>query len=412
MEIKRDLYLNKLIDSKHNHLVKIVTGLRRVGKSYLLFNLFKRHLLVDGVDINHIIEMPFDDYANRRYRDADIFYDFVKSRLQDNGMYYVLLDEVQMLDNFVDVINGLLHIENVDVYVTGSNARFLSSDVVSEFRGRGVQIHLNPLSFKEFMTAFDGDSYHGLQEYMQYGGLPIVVNAKGGQAKADQLNSLIKETYLTDIIARNRVKNDAELEELFLILASNIGSLTNPTKLANTFASEKRVSIKGETIKKYIDFFVDSFLVECARRYDVKGRSYINTPLKYYFPDMGLRNSLLNFRQIEPTHIMENIIYNELRHRGYGVDVGAIPVYSKNADGVSQRSMLEIDFVCNRASDRLYIQSAYSMPDKDKLEQEQRSLLSVNDSFRKMIVTADNVPTHQTNNGIEIVNIVDFLLNS
>lgn len=410
MEIKRDIYLNKLIDSKHNHLVKIVTGLRRVGKSYLLFNLFKRHLLVEGVSLDHIIEMPFDDYANRRYRNADVFYEFVKSNLQDKSMYYVLLDEVQMLDNFVDVLNGLLHIDNVDVYVTGSNARFLSSDVVTEFRGRGVQVHLNPLSFKEFMTAYDGDSFHGLQEYMQYGGLPIVVNTQGGQAKADLLYSLIKETYITDIIARNRVKNDAELEDLFLILASNIGSMTNPTKLANTFASEKRVSIKGETIKKYIDFFVDSFLVESARRYDVKGRKYINTPQKYYFADMGLRNALLNFRQIEPSHIMENIIYNELRHRGYGVDIGAVPLYSKNAEGTSQRVMLEIDFVCNRASDRLYIQSAYSMPDKDKVEQEQRSLLSVDDSFRKIIVTADNVPAHQTDNGIEIVNFLDFLL--
>lgn len=410
MEIKRDLYLSKLIDSKHNHLVKIVTGLRRVGKSYLLFNLFKRHLLVDGVAIDHIIEMPFDDYVNKRYRNADEFYSFVKSCLVDNSMYYVLLDEVQMLDNFVDVLNGLLHIENVDVYVTGSNARFLSSDVVTEFRGRGVQIHLNPLSFKEFMTVYDGDSFHGLQEYMQYGGLPIVVNAQGGQAKAEVLNSLIKETYITDIIARNRIKNDAELEDLFLILASNIGSLTNPTKLANTFASEKHVSIKGETIKKYIDFFIDSFLIESAQRYDVKGRKYINTPMKYYFADIGLRNALLNFRQIEPTHIMENIIYNELRHRGFGVDVGAVPLYSRSTDGVSQRNVLEIDFVCNRASERLYIQSAYSMPDKEKMEQEQRSLLSIDDTFRKIIVTGDNVPTHKNDSGIEIINFIDFLL--
>lgn len=410
MEIKRDLYLGKLIANKHNHLVKIVTGLRRVGKSYLLFNLFKRHLMVEGVAIDHIIEMPFDDYANKPYREAEVFYDYVKSKLVDHGMYYVLLDEVQMLNDFVDVLNGLLHIDNVDVYVTGSNARFLSSDVVTEFRGRGVQVHLNPLSFKEFMSVYEGDSFHGLQEYMQYGGLPIVVNALGGQDKANVLDTLIKETYITDIIARNRIKNDAELEDLFLILASNIGTLTNPTKLANTFVSEKHVPIKGETVKKYIDFFVDAFLIESSQRYDVKGRKYINTPQKYYFADMGLRNALLNFRQIEPTHIMENIIYNELRHRGYGVDIGAVPVYAKNTEGVSQRSMLEIDFVCNRASDRVYIQSAYSMPDMDKLEQEQRSLLSVSDTFRKIIVTADNVPTHQTDYGIEIINIIDFLL--
>lgn len=391
-------------------MVKIVTGLRRVGKSYLLFNLFKRRLLMDGVPLDHIIEMAFDDYNNREYRDPEKFYAYIGEKVgDDSGMYYVLLDEVQMLGDFVDVLNGLLHLDNVDVYVTGSNARFLSSDVVTEFRGRGVQVHLDPLSFREFMTVYDGDSFSGLQEYMQYGGLPIVVNAYNNQAKSDMLRALIKETYLTDIIARNRVKNDADLEELFYILASDIGGLTNPNRIANTFASRKHVTIKGETVKRYIDYFIDAFLVESAQRYDVKGRKYIGSPLKYYFSDIGLRNALLNFRQMEPAHIMENVVYNELRHRGYSVDVGVVSLFRKDTEGVRQRDNFEIDFVCNKDSDRLYVQSAYSMPDRDKSEQEQFPLLSVSDAFCKMIITADNVPEHYNDNGVKIINIIDFL---
>lgn len=410
MEIKRDAYLNKMIDYKNNHLIKIITGLRRAGKSYLLFKLFKHHLMSEGVNENHIIGIAFDDFAYREYRNPDKLYNYVKQRITDQSMYYILLDEVQMLDNFVDVLNGFLYMPNVDVYVTGSNARFLSSDVITEFRGRGMQIHINPLSFKEFMSVFEGDRYKGWQAYSLYGGLPMVALLKDKSQKAEMLKALLKETYITDILNRNKVKNDAELEELIQILASNIGALTNPTKLSNTFKSEKRIDIHIETIKRYIDYFVDSFLINRAIRYDIKGKKYIDTPHKYYFSDLGLRNALLNFRQVEPTHIMENIIYNELRMRGYNVDVGAITRYSKNAEGKTCRSTLEIDFVCNRGSERLYIQSVYSLPDQEKIEQEQRSLVLSEDSFQKMIVTMDNIPVHQMDNGIVMMNIYDFLL--
>lgn len=410
MEIKRDVYLNKMIDYKNNHLIKIITGLRRAGKSYLLFKLFKRHLMSEGVNEDHIIGIAFDDFAYREYRNPDKLYNYVKQRITNQSMYYILLDEVQMLDNFVDVLNGFLYMPNVDVYVTGSNARFLSSDVVTEFRGRGVQIHVEPLSFKEFMSVFDGDRYQGWQAYSLYGGLPMVALLKDESQKTEMLKALLKETYITDILNRNKVKNDAELEELIQILASNIGALTNPTKLSNTFKSEKRIDIHIETIKRYIDYFVDSFLINRAIRYDIKGKKYIDTPHKYYFSDLGLRNALLNFRQVEPTHIMENIIYNELRMRGYNVDVGVITRYSKNAEGKTSRSTLEIDFVCNKGSERLYIQSAYSLPDQEKIEQEQRSLVLSEDSFQKMIITTDNIPVHQMENGIVMMNIYDFLL--
>ena len=411
MRFERVQYIEKLVSSKHNHLIKIVTGLRRVGKSYLLFNLYKQHLLMNGVDVGHIMEFQLDSFAHRKYRKAEALYEYVEAwAKQDSQMHYVMIDEVQMLEDFVDVLNGFLHIENLDVYVTGSNAKFLSSDIVTEFRGRGVQIHLQPLSFKEIKDKSDEDVPSLWRDYIYYGGLPMVVLEKNKVRKVEMLQELLKETYLSDIINRNKVKNDAELEELFSLLASNIGALTNPNKLANTFISEKKVKISHNTIKAYIDYFIDSFLIDKAIRYDIKGKKYIDTPYKYYFADMGLRNALLNFRQVEPTHIMENIIYNHLVGNGYKVDVGCITRYQKDAEGKTVRSTLEIDFVCKRGSERVYIQSAYSLPDRDKQEQEQRSLTLTDDSFTKIILTRDDIPTHTLANGIVMMNVFDYLL--
>lgn len=411
MRFERVHYIKKLISNKHNHLIKIVTGLRRVGKSYLLFNLYKQHLLENGIDNSHIIELQLDSFAHRKYRKAETLYEYVENLAkQDSQMYYVMIDEVQMLEDFVDVLNGFLHIENLDVYVTGSNAKFLSSDIVTEFRGRGVQIHLQPLSLKEIKEVSDADVSSLWRDYIYYGGLPMVVLEKDKARKVEVLQELLKETYLRDIINRNSVKNDAELEELFCLLASNIGALTNPNKLANTFVSEKKVKISHNTIKTYIDYFIDSFLIDKAVRYDIKGKKYIDTPYKYYFADLGLRNALLNFRQVEPTHIMENIIYNHLTSNGYKVDIGCITHYQKNDEGKTIRSTLEVDFVCNRGSERVYIQSAYSLPDEDKQKQEQRSLTLTNDSFTKIIITNDNIPTYSLDNGIIMMNVFDYLL--
>ena len=411
MKFARENYITKLSHLKHNGLIKIVTGLRRVGKSYLLFNLYRQHLIENGVQENHIIEIQLDSFAYRKYRNAEILYEFVENiAKQDTQMHYVMIDEVQMLEDFVDVLNGFLHIKNLDVYVTGSNAKFLSSDIVTEFRGRGVQIHLQPLTFKEIKNSSNEDISTLWRDYIYYGGLPMVVLENNKTRKAEILQELLQETYLSDITNRNNLKNDAELEELFCLLASNIGALTNPNKLANTFVSEKKVKISHNTIKTYIDYFIDSFLINRAVRYDIKGKKYIDTPFKYYFADMGLRNALLNFRQVEPTHIMENITYNHLLGEGYKVDVGCITHYQKDSDGKTTRSTLEIDFVCNKGSERLYIQSAYSMPDEEKKRQEQRSLTLTNDSFAKIILTIDNIPTHATDKGIVIMNIFEYLL--
>lgn len=411
MKFARENYITKLSHLKHNGLIKIVTGLRRVGKSYLLFNLYRQHLIENGVQENHIIEIQLDSFAYRKYRNAEILYEFVENiAKQDTQMHYVMIDEVQMLEDFVDVLNGFLHIKNLDVYVTGSNAKFLSSDIVTEFRGRGVQIHLQPLTFKEIKNSSNEDISTLWRDYIYYGGLPMVVLENNKTRKAEILQELLQETYLSDIKNRNNLKNDAELEELFCLLASNIGALTNPNKLANTFVSEKKVKISHNTIKTYIDYFIDSFLINRAVRYDIKGKKYIDTPFKYYFADMGLRNALLNFRQVEPTHIMENITYNHLLGEGYKVDVGCITHYQKDSDGKTTRSTLEIDFVCNKGSERLYIQSAYSMPDEEKKRQEQRSLTLTNDSFAKIILTIDNIPTHATDKGIVIMNIFEYLL--
>lgn len=326
MIVNRDKYLQELVSSRHNGLVKIITGMRRCGKSFLLFRLFKRFLEDDGVMPDHIIEMAFDDYAFKEFRNPDKFYKYVKEKIADDQPYYILLDEVQMLDEFEDVLNGLLHIPNADVYVTGSNARFLSKDIITEFRGRGYQIPVSPLSFAEFMTVYDGDKQDGWNEYLLYGGLPPVVLQKTEEEKVRLLNSLLTETYMIDVINRNKIKNDAELNDLFKILASGIGGLTNPQRLANTFQSVKNVSISSATIKKYIEYLADAFLLEPCNRYDVKGRKYIGTPLKYYFSDLGIRNALLGFRQQEKTHLMENAIYNELRYRGYSVDIGNVEI--------------------------------------------------------------------------------------
>lgn len=407
----REKYIQQLISLRHNGLVKIVTGLRRVGKSYLLFTLFKQRLLQEGVHQNHIIEIQLDSFADRRLRKAETLYTFVQEKVQaDSGMYYVIIDEIQMLEDFVDVLNGFLHIGNVDVYVTGSNAHFLSSDVVTEFRGRGIQIHLHPLSFKEIQEATKVDVLHLWRDYMYYGGLPMVVLEADPVRKAQMLSDLLHETYLNDIINHNRIKNDSDLEELLIMLASNIGALTNPTKLANTFKSEKKSQISHNTIKQYIDYFKDSFLISRATRYDIKGRKYIDSPYKYYFADLGLRNALIGFRQVEPTHCMENILYNYLTEQGYLVDVGNIFYIGKNETGKLQRSTFEVDFVCNRGSERIYIQSAYRLPDEDKLQQEQRSLMLTGDSFRKMILTTDNIPCHSLENGIVVMNVYDYLL--
>ena len=410
MIIERNKYLSRLLDSRLNGLVKIVTGIRRSGKSFLLFNIFKQRLLNEGVDAGHIIEMQFDDFANKRYRVPEVFYNYVKERIKDGRVYYIILDEVQLLGDFEDVLNGLMHIENVDIYVTGSNARFLSKDIVTEFRGRGLQIHISPLSFAELMTFYNGSKEDALEHYLRYGGLPQVALQPNDEYRSTVLKDLLKETYIIDILERNRVKNSAELEELLTMLASGIGGLTNPQKLSNTFKTVKNVSIGAPTLKSYIDYFCDAFLVEQVNRYDVKGKRYIGTPLKYYFSDLGLRNALLNFRQVEKTHLMENLIYNELRGRGYNVDVGVVPYNGKNAQGVSFRTQLEVDFVCNKGSQRLYVQSALALPTQEKIDQETKSLRRINDGFQKMVVVGDHTIGSHDESGILFINIYDFLM--
>lgn len=410
MIIDRNKYLSRLLDSRLNGLVKIVTGIRRSGKSFLLFNIFKQRLLNEGVDAGHIIEMQFDDFANKRYRVPEVFYNYVKERIKDGRVYYIILDEVQLLGDFEDVLNGLMHIENVDIYVTGSNARFLSKDIVTEFRGRGLQIHISPLSFAELMTFYNGAKEDALEHYLRYGGLPQVALQPNDEYRSTVLKDLLKETYIIDILERNRVKNSAELEELLAMLASGIGGLTNPQKLSNTFKTVKNVSIGAPTLKSYIDYFCDAFLVEQVNRYDVKGKRYIGTPLKYYFSDLGLRNALLNFRQVEKTHLMENLIYNELRGRGYNVDVGVVPYNGKNAQGVSFRKQLEVDFVCNKGSQRLYVQSALALPTQEKIDQETKSLRRIDDGFQKMVVVGDHTIGSHDESGILFINIYDFLM--
>ncbi len=409
MIIERKKYMQQLVQSKHNGLVKIITGIRRCGKSFLLFNLFKSQLEKEGIDKEHIIEMAFDDFANREYRDPEKFYQYVKAQIKDGRMYYVLLDEVQMMDQFEDVLNGLLHIPNVDVYVTGSNAKFLSKDIITEFRGRGYQIHVSPLSFSEFMTTYNGSKEDGWIEYLQYGGLPPVVLQPNDEEKIKFLKDLWQETYLIDILNRNHIKNNAELEELLCMLASGIGGLINPQKLSNTFKTNKNVSISPATLKSYISYCSDAFLIEEANRYDVKGRKYIGTPMKYYFADLGLRNALLNFRQVEKTHLMENAIYCELRRQGFNVDVGVVTVNGKDENGSSYRKQLEVDFVCNKGSRRCYIQSALSLPSQEKIDQETNSLRRLDDGFERIVIVGDHMSSNHDDNGILFMSIYDFM---
>ena len=411
MEIKRNRYLNTLISKKHNGLIKVITGMRRCGKSYLLFTLFKEHLLSDGIDENHIIEIAFDAFENKKYRNPDVLYPYLKEQIKDDAMYYILLDEVQLLGEFESILNSLIRMKNVDVYVTGSNARFLSKDVITEFRGRGDEVHMYPLSFAEFMSVYPGTKQDGWNEYMLYGGIPLVLEFTTPDQKIAFLKSLFEETYISDIVGRHNIRNKAELEELLNILSSAIGSLTNPQKLSATFQTIKKKKISNSTIKRYIDYLCDSFLIDSAIRYDVKGKKYIDTPVKYYFTDMGLRNARLNFRQIEETHSMENIIFNELKMRGFNVDVGVIMQHETNEKGTNIRKQLEIDFVCNQGSKRYYIQSAYAIPDQAKMEQEQRSLMLTGDFFKRMIITKDTPAPYYNESGVLIMNVYDFLLN-
>lgn len=411
MEIKRDRYLDKLISKEHNGLIKVITGMRRCGKSYLIFTLFKKHLLSEGVDEDHIIEIAFDAFENKKYRDPDVLYPYLKEQIKDDAMYYVLLDEVQLLSEFESILNSLIRMKNVDVYVTGSNARFLSKDVITEFRGRGDEVHMYPLSFAEFMSAYQGTKQDGWNEYMLYGGIPLVLEFATPDQKIAFLKSLFEETYISDIVGRHNIRNKAELEELLNILSSAIGSLTNSEQLSATFQTVKKKKISNSTIKRYIDYLCDSFLIDSAIRYDVKGKKYIDTPVKYYFTDMGLRNARLNFRQIEETHSMENIIFNELKMRGFNVDVGVIVQYGTNDKGNSIRKQLEIDFVCNQGSKRYYIQSAYAIPDQAKMEQEQRSLMLTGDFFKRFIITKDTPAPYYNESGVLIMSVYDFLLN-
>ena len=424
MEIKRDYYLQKLIDRKQNGQIKVITGVRRCGKSFLLNTLFYRHLRESGVADNHLIRFAFDSaddllkigenlieiQRENRKVDPVKFINYISSLMTDQEQYYLLLDEVQLLDAFEAVLNGYLRKSNLDVYVTGSNAKLLSSDIATEFAGRGDEVHMYPLSFSEFMLAYNGDRYMGLSEYMLYGGIPLVVLRENPADKSAVLSSLFNEIYIRDIVQRNKVRNKGELEDLLNFVSSSVGSLTNPEKLKNTFHSVKKSRITSATIIKYLHFFEDSFLLEAAKRYDIKGKAYIETPQKYYFTDPGLRNARVNFRQYEPTHLMENVIYNELRMRGYNVDVGIVPVTEKNDQGKLIRKQLEVDFICNLGSARYYIQSAYSIPDSEKRVQETRPLRKIDDSFRKIIVTGDAVPAQYDENGILTVNIYDFLL--
>lgn len=406
--MERNLYLDKLIRRKHNGMIKVITGIRRSGKTYLLFELFYEHLLETGVDQEHIIKLALDDRMNKKYRDPDVLCEYVHQAVKDEGIYYVLLDEVQMVSEFEDVLNSFLHLKNVDTYVTGSNAKFLSKDIITEFRGRGDQVHLYPLSFAEFMQGRKIDRQQAWQEYTMYGGLPKMLEIENEEDKAAYLRDIFKETYIKDILERNDVRTPVEMEELLDYLASAIGGLTNPKKLSDTFKTVKNVSVHPDTIKTYLDYFEDSFLISRANRYDVKGKKYISTPMKFYFTDCGLRNVRLNFRQYEETHIMENLIYNELLIRGYHVDVGVVE-HSCCTEEKRVQKQLEVDFVCNQGSRRLYIQSALALPTQEKEEQEQLSLQAIRDSFKKIIIAKD-VPTHYNESGILILNLFDFLL--
>lgn len=410
MEFRRDIHLKRLIASRHNGLIKVVTGIRRSGKSYLLRILFKNYLIDNGVKENHIIELDLENRRNKKYRNPDSLIEYIDSQMVDDDMYYILLDEIQLVSEFEDVLNSYLSIKNADVYVTGSNSRFLSKDVITEFRGRGEEIHVTPLSFAEFSIAHpEMESYKALQEYLTYGGLPYVCTELDEQKKISYLQGLFEKTYLTDIKERYHIRGVEVMDELLNVIASCIGGLTNPSKIENTFRSVKGIKLNQNTVKEYLEMLEDSFLITRCIRYDIKGRKYIDTPQKYYFEDLGLRNARIRFRQVEETHLMENLIYNELRIRGYLVDVGVVPTRVREPEGAYRRSQLEVDFVCNRGSERVYVQSAYRLPTEEKRKQEMASLLKIDDSFRKIIITEDLVKRHMDENGVEWVNVYDFL---
>lgn len=411
MEIKRDKYLNDLINRMHNGLIKVITGIRRSGKSYLVFHIFKDYLLQNGVPESHIISIELDKRSNKQYRDPDAILEYIESQIIDNERYYILLDEVQMLIDFEEVLNSLLHIDNADIYVTGSNSKFLSKDIITEFRGRGDEVHIYPLTFKEFMQVYDGDRYQGWADYVMYGGLPLTVTMKTDEQKIQYLTRLFEETYIKDIKERNGIEKIQELNDLINVLASAIGSLTNPSKIEATFRSEIKSDISANTLRQYIEHLKDAYLIAEANRYDVKGRKYIGTPLKYYFEDVGLRNARLGFRQVEETHLMENVIYNELRARGFQVDVGVVPVRRKTESGARERSQLEIDFIATLGSRKYYIQSAFSIPNSAKEEQEKASLLNVNDSFKKIVIVKDIIKPQRDDYGITTISLYNFLLN-
>ena len=411
MEIKRSYYLNKLISKRNNKLIKIVTGIRRCGKSYLLDPIFKNYLLDNGVSENHIIKLELDSIENEEYTDPKKLYEYVMKKAVENDTYYVILDEIQKVPNFESVLNSFLRKPNLDVYVTGSNSKFLSSDIITEFRGRGDEIKVYPLSFSEFMSTYNGNEINGLNEYIIYGGLPLITTFKSAEEKIDYLNFQKDNVYINDVIERNDIRNDEELKTLIEIISSSIGSLTNPTKLYNTFVSKGNKNVTSKTIALYLKYLEESFLIEKSKRFDVKGKKYIETPSKYYFVDIGIRNSLINFRQIEKTHIMENIIYTELRRRGFNVDVGIVEKRKTDENGKKYYTQLEVDFVANKGSDKYYIQSAYSIEDNSKREQELQSLLNISDNFKKMVIVYDSFIKWQDDNGIIYISIYDFLLN-
>lgn len=410
MIIPRPTYLNQLIAAKGNRMIKIITGIRRCGKSFLLFELFHNYLNSIGVEDSHIIEIAFDDRANSEYRNPDRLLQYIGERVGDKRNCYVLLDEVQMVDDFVGALNSLLHNRNVDVYVTGSNSRFLSKDVVTEFRGRGQDIHMYPLSFSEYYNALGGERSARWRDYYTYGGLPQTVLLADDKSRRDYLAHLADSVFIADVIERHKVRNRIELEELFTILASSIGSPCNPTKLSNTFKSKKNITISNKTLSNYISYLCDAFLIEKALRYNIKGKKYINTLAKYYFTDMGLRNALLGFRQLEQTHIMENIIFNELLFRGYSVDVGLVEQATTDKNGKFIRKQYEVDFVVNDSDQRYYIQSAFAIPDEDKRRQETASFRNINDSFKRIVVVKDDIMPYRDDFGDLFVGLFDFLL--
>lgn len=411
MEIQRTQYIDLLLNRMHNKMIKVITGMRRSGKSYLLFNLFKKTLIAQGVAQSHIISIELDRYENRAFWDPDVVLEYIHSCIKEEGMYYLLMDEVQMLSDFEEVLNSLMHNDSLDIYVTGSNSKFLSKDVMTQFRGRGDEIHVFPLTFKEFMQVYEGDVYHGWSEYVVYGGLPLVATMRTDEQKIHYLTNLFTETYLKDIIERYHIDKIQEMDDLLNVLASFVGSLTNPPKIEATFKSTIHSNISMNTIRQYLAYLEDAFLIHKAYRYNVKGRKYIGTPLKYYFEDVGLRNARLGFRQVEETHLMENIIYNELRSRGYSVDVGVVEKRERDERGKEIKKQLEIDFIANLGSNRYYIQSAFSMPTEQKRIQEKASLVNVKDSFKKIILVKDVMKVSHDEDGIVTMSVYDFLLN-